>query len=345
MKEISIEEAIVIYTKWKFSRYPRAGELYQGYIARFAEWIEKENGKTKISEIDEIDVGKYQNYLERKNYAQSSIHYFIIAIRDLLKYFYLRKDIDFNFQLIQLPKLINRYYRHAVKSDQVDQVVSIIGESLILELRDKLIYNFLFSSGVRVSELTGLNAAEIDINRQSISIPNKKHPNGRRVICWDDETHRLLMLWMEKRELIAKDEALFISLSGSEKYHRVSPRSVQRLVKKHAIRAGIKNSKTTTPHCLRHGFCQEALKNMRIEEVQQYMGHLHINSTKRYSTYENTELEEKYKLKFKRHASSPEKEKKWDDLINKKMTITESLLQKIIQESYFKNVDKSVHNY
>lgn len=341
MKEITIEEAIIIYTKWKFLRYPRAGELYEGYITKFAEWLVKETGKTKINEINEIDVGKYQNYLERKNYAQSSIHYFIIAIRDLMKYFYLKKETDFNFQLIQLPKLINRFYRHAVKSDQVDQVVSIIGENLLIELRDKLILNFLFSSGVRVSELTGLNATEIDVKRQAISIPNKKHPNGYRVICWDDETHRLLMLWLEKRDLIAKDEALFISLSGSEKYGRVSPRSVQRLVKKHAVRAGIKNAKQTTPHCLRHGFCQTALENMRLEEVQQYMGHLHINSTKRYSTYENKELEERYKLKFKRNKI----EKNWENFITKKIQISEEKINGMIQQFYFNPVDKVVDKY
>ncbi|MCK5413270.1 MAG: tyrosine-type recombinase/integrase [Candidatus Pacebacteria bacterium] len=311
---MNIDEAIDTYIKWKFLKYKRAAENYASYLKKFSKWLEENTEKTKINEIDEIDAGKFQNYLEDKNYAQSTIHYFMIALRDLIKYFYLRKETDFNFQLIQIPRPIARYYRQAVKTEQVDQICAIIGENLLQELRDKLIINFLFTSGVRVSELVGLNAKEIDITKQSISIPNKKHPNGYRVICWDDETHRLLMLWLEKRDLLSRDDSLFMSFNGIYRYKRISVRTVQRLVKKHAIRAGIKNADMISPHCYRHGFCKTALNSgIRLDEAQQLMGHTFIGSTKKYLSWENTELEKSYKEKFNRNPVhnlelTPEKE-------------------------------------
>lgn len=314
---MNIGEAVEGYTKWKFLKYKRAAENYNSYLKKFSRWIEKNTTKTKMEEIDEIDCGRFQNYLENKNYAQTTVHYFMIAVRDFIKYYYLRKETNFNFQLIQVPKPIARYYRQAVLPEQVDKICSIIGENFLQDLRDKLIINFLFTSGVRVSELVELNIKEIDITRQSISIPNKKHPNGYRVICWDDETHRLLMLWLEKRDLISKDEALFIGMKGLRRYKRITARTVQRLVKKYALQAGIQNAEMITPHCYRHGFCKTALNSgIRLDEAQQLMGHTFIGSTKKYLSWENTELEKSYKEKFKRGKYS-DKNSLWITKVDK----------------------------
>lgn len=296
---MKLDDAICKYVKWKFLKHRRAAENYGSYLRKFSWWIKENTDKTRIQEIDELDTGLFQNWMESRDYAQTTICYFMVAVRDLIKYFYLKKVTDLNFMLVQIPPAIPRIQRIATGPDQVAQMCRLLGGALIGDLRDKLILNFLFSSGVRVSELTGLNIKQVDVNRQSISIPNKKHPGGYRVICWDNETHRLLMLWLEKRQFIAQDEALFIGLKGQ--FKRLTPRSIQRIVKKHAIRAGIENADRVTPHTFRHGFCQNGAKcEIRMDQLQQFMGHLHIESTKKYLQWQDVELEKCYKDKFNR---------------------------------------------
>lgn len=308
---MNIDEAIERYIFWKHNKRKRAAENNKLYLEKFSKWLKEKTKKTEIEDIDDVDAGQFQQYLICKNYAESTISITILAVRDLVKYFYLKGVTKFNYQLIQVPESIARFHRHAIKYNSLTQILSVIGGNLIQQLRDKLILNMLYTSGLRVSELVGMNAKDIRPDVQGLSIPNKKHPNGCRVIAWDDETHRLLMLWLEKREIIARDDSLFISFKGRNIFRRITTRSVQRLVKKYSLKAGIEKADVTTPHCFRHAFCQTLkLCGFEIGERARRMGHLNIGSTQQYEQWRDDELIAQNKEKYIRNIEQVKSEDK-----------------------------------
>ena len=151
-------------------------------------------------------------------------------------------------------------------------------------LRDRAILELLFSSGLRVSELVGLDRDHINLKRREFSVRGKGQKD--RPVFISPDAAKWLDHYLQKRTDTARP--LFIRYSGTKQvdltgnFHRLTSRSVQRLVARYALLAGI--TKHVSPHTMRHSFATDLLMNgADLRSVQAMLGHSNISTTQIYT--------------------------------------------------------------
>jgi site-specific recombinase XerD len=169
-------------------------------------------------------------------------------------------------------------------------------------VRDRAILELLFSSGLRVSELVGLDRDHINLKRREFMVRGKGQKD--RPIFISPEAAKWVEHYLQKREDNSKP--LFVRYSGTKKvdnsgnHSRLTARSVQRIVAKCALLAGI--TKKVTPHTLRHSFATDLLMNgADIRSVQAMLGHSNIATTQIYTHVTDPHLKAIHE-KFHRHG-------------------------------------------
>ena len=152
----------------------------------------------------------------------------------------------------------------------------------------------LFSTGLRVSELCSLQR-DIDLNKGELSVRGKG--DKVRVVFISEKAKMTVKTYLEKRKDM--DDSLFVQLSPSGKdadreSNRLTPRSIERIIKKYAIKAGI--SKKVTPHVIRHSFATDLLENgADLRSVQVLLGHSNISTTQIYTHVTDKHLRDIHK--------------------------------------------------
>lgn len=275
----------LVYLEIEKNRSPKTQENYNRYLKAFLIW-------SRIKSHEEITgdlVRSFRVYLAKKQIKKITQSYYVIAIRNFLKYL-IKKNIKvLPPETIELPK-ISRRDIETLEYGELERLISSVKENKLRDLRDKAVLETLFSTGLRLSELCSLNR-NVDLKRGEISIRGKG--DKLRVVFLSEGSKLLIKKYLDKR--IDIEEALFISLDKSEKViGRITPRAVQRLVDLRAHEAGI--SKKVHPHQLRHSFATDLLINgADLRSVQELLGHANISTTQIYTHLTNKELREVHK--------------------------------------------------
>jgi len=269
---------------------------YQHYLHRFLEWTEKNLKKFKIENLTLDQVTKYRLYLSRLqsgnrgNLSKATQAYHVIALRSFLKYL-AKKDIStLTAEKIELPKTESRSLKF-LNAEQMERLLNGPGISRETDLRDKVILEVLFSTGLRVSELVKLNRNEIDLKRQEFGAIGK---GGRpRVVFLSDRAVEWIKRYIEQRiddwkPLLIRYRGKIDQADEGEKM-RLTPRSVQRIVEKYVRKA--KLPIRITPHGIRHSFSTDLLiAGADIRAVQEMLGHKNIATTQIYTHVTNKQL-------------------------------------------------------
>ncbi|MDR0912989.1 MAG: tyrosine-type recombinase/integrase [Methanobrevibacter sp.] len=263
----------------------------------FIDFLNKNN--LEIAENAEEILKKYIIYLKKNNNnSYSSINKYLQQIIQFLSY------LGFNVN-IQLPKdnSKNKKIKY-LKPLEIAEVLETIPEHLI---RDKAIIQTLYRSGLRVSELCNLKKSDLDLNSNdkaiAISVFDGKGGKDRTVYI-DDDTLKLIKTMIYKRTRKNKKD-INDYLFTNNKRERISERSIQKLVKKYAIKTDERLKKEgknfnlverLTPHSLRHSFTIYLLNysNRPINEVQQLLGHSSIQTTQIYSKVDDATIKQAY---------------------------------------------------
>jgi len=283
---------------------------YGIYLTRFANWLEaKFNPNISIEKIDLTTVRTYRLYLSRYvdekgiPLKRSTQAYYIIALRSFLKWLTRNDYSVIAPEKIELPKK----EAHTLKFLSSEQVESLLNRPSIGDekgLRDKAILEVLFSTGLRVSELTSLNRDQINFETREFGIIGK----GRRprVVFLAQRAADWLGRYLDQREDNWKPVFIRYSRGKQEEQDgelmRLTPRSVQRIVKKYVKRAKLPVDATT--HTLRHSFATDLLQNgADIRSVQELLGHKNIATTQIYTHVTDAHLKEIHE-KFHGHGES-----------------------------------------
>lgn len=280
------------YLEIEKNRSQKTLENYDHYLKRFLNF-------SKISSPDQIDlefVRKYRIYLNRitdengKTLSKLTQNYHTIALRSFLKYLAKRDIKTLSAEKIELAKNPAREVVF-LNSDELKRLLSAPEESDIASLRDRAILETLFSTGLRVSELCSLNRDSVNTQNGEFSVVGKG--NKLRIVFLSDTAKEALKNYLKERGDIEK--ALFVRHAKSDKESlRLSARSVQRLIKRYAQKAGI--VKNVTPHKMRHSFATDLLQNgADIRSVQSMLGHSSITTTQIYTHYTDKQLREIHK--------------------------------------------------
>jgi site-specific recombinase XerD len=219
----------------------------------------------------------------------------VIALRSFLRFLVKNDYKTLEPSKIDLPKTISHSLKFLEK-DQVDRLVTSVDTSTEEGIRDRAIIELLFSTGLRVSELTSLNHEKVNIERREFGVIGK---GGKaRLVFVSDRAADWIKMYMDKREDIFKP--LFIRYSGKvmednggEKM-RLTVRSIERIVKKYVRKARIPVDATV--HTLRHTFATDLLTNgADIRSVQEMLGHKNIATTQIYTHITNKQLHDVHK--------------------------------------------------
>jgi site-specific recombinase XerD len=267
-----------------FTKAGQASDITDKSLREFRLWLNRQKAR-------DLPNGKVET-LKKKTQ-----NYYLIALRAFLKYLAKVGVKSLPPERIELAKVPERSLDLITPEDLKDLLNSPDGSSL-KDLRDKAILELLFSTGLRVSELCSL-PRDINLNQDEISVRGKGEKV--RVVFISPDAKKAIKKYLEKRGDM--DDALFIQITDKkmaegDKSLRLTSRSIERIVKFYAIKAGI--SKKVTPHILRHSFATDLLRNgADLRSVQMLLGHSNINTTQIYTHVTDRELGEIHK-KFHR---------------------------------------------
>lgn len=286
----------------------RTIENYQHYLARFFEFAKNQNVK-KVNEITSDLIREFRLWLNRQpastkaksgkpvlveTLSKKTQNYYLIALRVFLKYLGKRGIKSISADQIELAKIPERAI-DLITPTELSHLLEAPNGSDLKSLRDKAILELLFSTGLRVSELCSLSR-DIGTQHEELSIRGK---GGKvRVVFISEEARTALKKYLNARKDM--EEGLFVQIESEIKNDKkkevkhLTKRSVERIVKYYAIKAGI--SKKVTPHVIRHCFATDLLSNgADIRSVQMMLGHANIGTTQIYTHVTDKHLHDIHK--------------------------------------------------
>jgi site-specific recombinase XerD len=280
---------------------------YEHYLGRFLEFARKEKRKDSIkpSDVNLELVRKYRLYLNRLDSGHGETikkitqNYHIIALRAFLKYL-AKKDIPtLAAEKVELGDASRKSFTF-LEITEVENLLrapeKMPNPNQLITLRDKVILETLFSTGLRVSELVNLDRKQVNLARGEFMVRGKG--DKERIVFLSDTSKKAISDYLKLR----KDtyDPLLVHYGGANddygdgEYMRLTTRSVQRMIKKYAKQAGI--TKNVTPHVIRHSFATDLLINgADIRSVQEMLGHSSITTTQIYTHVTNRQLREVHK--------------------------------------------------
>ena len=282
----SLKTQFLEYCEIEKGRSVKTVENYDRYLTRFLNHTKA----TSPSKITEPIVREFRIWLNRQpgvsgDMKKKTQNYYMIALRAFLKYLRKNEIESLSPEKIELAKVGGRDL-DLITADELGRLMkSPTGDSLN-ELRDRAILELLFSTGLRVSELCSLNA-DLDLTRDEFSVRGKG--DKVRVVFLSLGAKKAVGDYLKKRGDMG--EALFIGYGVAQNSARLTPRSIERIVKQYAVKAGI--TRKVTPHTLRHSFATDLLENgADLRSVQALLGHANIATTQVYTHVTDRHLRE-----------------------------------------------------
>ena len=281
----------------------RTVENYEHYLTRYFEFGKIKNAK----DITDASVREFRLWLNRQitgnnrmtgeTISKKTQNYYMIALRVFLKYLTKKGIKSMSAEQIELAKVGERSL-DLITHAELNRLLDSPKENTLKDLRDKAILELLFSTGLRVSELCSLTS-DIDLHSDELSIRGK---GGKvRVVFISDDAKKCVKNYLSARKDMS--DALFVQIDSgiakkktekNEIAKALTRRSIERIVKQHAIKAGI--SKKVTPHVMRHMFATDLLGNgADLRSVQIMLGHANIGTTQIYTHVTDKALRETHK--------------------------------------------------
>ena len=287
---------------------------YARQLKVFFDWIHAEKFEAKLpqhfdlndlSKITADDVTTFMYTLKHKGDSDETLLAYLRAVSSFYKHLNKKGKIHTNpvdgvtrpkhkkapkvyLDNIDLPRFEATVQNGSGLSERVQKYRETINSTS----RDNAIVAVLYDTGIRVSELVGIDLNDIDFNRCRISVRRKG--GDVTLTYFSNETAELLKEYLDDRAKFVdkKETALFVSFVGKNKGHRLSVRSIELMIKKYARAAGVANADKMTPHKLRHTCGMALLKATgNIALVQAQLAHKSITSTTVYAQADDSDLE------------------------------------------------------
>lgn len=273
----------------------------EGYSSDLKEFAEFLTDYFKLSEPGSLDIKKISRRVIRawlnllyQNLTPTSIERHLASLRSFFQYLVKEGVVSHNpAQLVRSPKKDKRLPR-VLSPEEVFALLEAPGKDDPISIRDRAILELFYASGIRVSELVGLNLEDLILDQRLIRVMGKG--KKERIIPVNDTAVKRLKEWLELRNKLAKSvldpdagKAVFLSREGK----RISKQMIGVLMKKY-LKKG-KLLRPATPHTLRHSFATHLLDSgMDIRSIQELLGHSSLSTTQRYTQVGLKELMEAY---------------------------------------------------
>lgn len=286
------------YLEIERGRSVKTVENYDRYLTRFFTFSKAKSPQ----DVTEEQVREFRLYLNRQAgtkvggrvepMKRRTQNYYLIALRAFLKYMRRRGVSSLSPERIELAKVPERSL-DLISAHELVRLLDAPALDTIDGKRDRAVLELLFSTGLRVSELCALSIDDVDLTRDEFSVRGKG--DKVRVVFLSDDARSAIKTYLAARKDM--EDALFVRYGKKANIGedgRITPRVIQRLLKRHAIKAGI--TRKVTPHVIRHSFATDLLSNgADLRSVQALLGHANIGTTQIYTHVTDSHLREVHK--------------------------------------------------
>lgn len=261
---------------------------YREDLSSFLNFLKVEEMETKrFSDIDSFSIFSYLSFLSRKGIGKRSMQRHLSTLRSFFKYLLKKGEIKSNpASSVPMPKFTKPLPR-VLQKEEIAKILEEKEEEGWLGKRNKAIFELLYATGIRVSELSSIRLEDIDLVQRILRVKGKG--GKERIVPFGKKAQEAILEYLKEipYERIVN---LFLNKNGT----RLSPRSIHRIVIKYAVK--ILNCKDISPHSFRHTFATHLLeKGADLRFIQELLGHSSLSTTQIYTHIEIQKLIEVYK--------------------------------------------------
>lgn len=244
----------------------------------------------KITNVEYQDIRDYLVNLHNHQYSKKTISRYISSLRTFFKYLYMEGIIKNNPMLLVLNPKLDKKLPNFLYTKDLENLLTIPTSNNIYEIRDSLILELLYSTGIRVSELVNIKLKNINFNDKQIKIMGKG--SKERYVMYGDICQNKLNKYLKNsRDILNVNQSEYLILNKNGE--KITTRSIELLVKKYQKLSDVKVN--VTPHTLRHTFATHMLEGgADLKSVQELMGHESLSSTQVYTHITSERLRNVY---------------------------------------------------
>ncbi|MBQ4031209.1 MAG: tyrosine recombinase, partial [Bacilli bacterium] len=263
-----------------------------------------EENKIDYKEINKDEIRKYLKALDEENYSKSSVSQNLSALRNFYSYLVNNNIIQSNqFKLIRNPKK-EKHLPNFLQPDELQSIFDSIELETPLGIRNRLIIELLYATGLRVSELVSLELNDINFSSHEIRVIGKG--NKERIVFFGDYALKYLNMYLAKSRHILlngkKEDILLLNKDGNP----LTSRGIEVIIDKIVNEAALKHN--ISPHVIRHTFATDMLNNgADLKSVQELLGHSSLSTTQIYTHITNERLRSVYLKTFPRQKEKVDK--------------------------------------
>ena len=283
------------YSKYTLINYTKDLELFMRYL---------KNNNINYLKINKDNIRSYLKYMDSLNYKNNTVSRMLSSLRNFYTYLVMIKKIDNNpFKLIRNPKKEKKLPNFL----QYNEFIKLIDELKYddnLSIRNKMILELLYATGIRVSELTNIKLNDINFSDKSIKVLGKG--NKERIVYFGDYAKDVMMEYINYNRISLlngkESDYLIINKNGDNLTSRGVEEVIDSIVKKVSLNHKI------SPHVLRHTFATHMLEDgADLRTVQELLGHANLSTTQIYTHVTNERLRSVYLKTFPRKSEKDDK--------------------------------------
>lgn len=284
------------YPDTTINSYERDLNNYYGYI---------EAKKINYIEINKDQIREYLKYLDDLKLSKNSISRLLSTLRHFYSFLIINNKLTKNqFKLIKNPKK-DKKLPNFLQSDEFQKIIDSIDLTTPLGIRNRLIIELLYATGLRVSELTSIKLNDINKINKEIRVNGKG--SKERIVFFGDYALKFLELYLteSRGELLSKQKSDFLLINN--KGGNLTSRGIEKIIDDIVKKAALKHN--ISPHVLRHTFATDLLNNgADLKSVQELLGHSSLSTTQIYTHITNERLRSVYLKSFPRQTEIVDKE-------------------------------------
>lgn len=265
---------------------------YERDLKTYLSFLEQNQNIHKLNDVERVDIVQFLNSLRAEGKSAKTVARHIASIRAFHQFLLRDKVMDHDPSVLLDPPKMERNLPKVLSLKEVETLLDAPDTRDHFGLRDKAMLELLYATGIRVSELTGLNVGDVHLAMGFVRCIGKG--NKERIIPLGRTARDAVQKYLEdgRPQFVSKkykDDALFLNHHG----RRLTRQGFWKILKKLARDAGIK--KDLTPHTLRHSFATHLLENgADLRAVQEMLGHADISTTEIYTHVTKTRLKDVY---------------------------------------------------
>jgi integrase/recombinase XerC len=272
---------------------PNTSRAYRKDLELFAAFLREKGLSLDVATIDYLTIRLYLGHLyQGKRIKRNSVARKLATLRTFFRYLKREGIVEKNpAKMVATPKG-GQDLPHALSVDEAFRLLDAPDTTGPLGCRDRAIMEFLYSSGLRVGELTALNLHDLDLAGGMVRVMGKG--GKERIVPIGAKAIEALQAYLQRRgELMEQGKSLPQYLFLNRRGGRLTPRSVGRMITKYRLQRGMVNK--TTPHTFRHSFATHLLDaGADLRGIQELLGHASLSTTQKYTHVSSAKLMEVY---------------------------------------------------